>query len=109
MPYPVISTILSYLLPVRGAVNIGLISTDDLKDGERKDMERLYLTMAEVFDHVKVIMFNIEPNTLITEPSITEKKKMLVEKFEVLVERVASTQPQASFEGLDIKDFGGEE
>jgi len=109
MPYPVIKTILSYLLPVKGAVNIGLVTTDDSIEGERTDMERLYLAMADVFDHVKVIMFNIEPNTLVTEPSITEKKEMLVGKFEVLMARVKSTQLQVSFEGLDIKDIGGAE
>ena len=108
MPYPVINTILSYLFPVKGAVNIGLVTADDSKEDERKDMERLYLAMAEVFDHVKVIMFNCEPNTLINEPSITEKKEMLVEKFEVLVARVTSTQLEASFEGLDMKDTGSE-
>jgi len=109
MPYPVINTILSYLLPIKGAVNIGPVSTDDAKEGESKEMERLYLAMAEIFDHVKVIMFNIEPNTLVTEPSITEKKEMLVRKFGVLVTTVNSTQLQVSFEGLDIKDIGGAE
>jgi len=109
MPYPVINTILSYLLPVKGAVNIGPVTTEDSKEGERKEMERLYLAMAEIFDHVKVIMFNIEPNTLVTEPSIIEKKEMLVGKFEVLVAIVESTQLQVSFEGLDIKENGGAE
>jgi len=109
MPYPVINTILSYLLPVKGAVNIGPVTTEDSKEGERKEMERLYLAMAEIFDHVKVIMFNIEPNTLVTEPSITEKKELLVGKFEVLVATVKSTQLQVSFEGLDIKDNRGAE
>jgi len=109
MPYPVLKTILSYLHPVKGAVNIGLVSIDDSREGERKDMERLYLSMAEVFDHVKVIMFNIEPNTLVTEPSIIEKKNMLVKKFEVLVATVTSTELQISFDGLDIKVIEGEE
>jgi len=109
MPYPVINTILSYLLPVKGAVNIGPVTTEDSKEGERKEMERLYLAMAEIFDHVKVIMFNIEPNTLVTEPSITEKKELLVGKFEVLVATVKSTQLQVSFEGLYIKDNRGAE
>jgi len=109
MPYPVINTILSYLLPIKGAVNIGPVSTDDAKVAENKEMEKLYLAMAEIFDHVKVIMFNIEPNTLVTEPSITEKKEMLVRKFEVLMATVKSTQLEVSFEGLVIKDIGGAE
>jgi len=109
MPYPVIKTILSYLLPVKGAVNIGLVTTDDSIEAERKDMDRLYIAMTEVFDHVKVIMFNIEPNTLVTEPSLTEKKKMLVEKFKVLMATVQSSQLQISFEGLDINNIEGAE
>jgi len=109
MPYPVIKTILSYLLPVKGAVNIGLVTTNGSIEGERKDMERLYLAMAEVFDHVKVIMFNIEPNTLITEPSLTEKKEMLMAKFKALLATVQSSQLQISFEGLDIKNIEGVE
>ena len=105
----VCSVILFYLLPVRGAVNIGPVTTEDSEEVERKEMEGLYLAMAEIFDHVKVIMFNIEPNTLVTEPSITEKKELLVGKFEVLVATVKSTQLQVSFEGLDIKDNRGAE
>jgi len=113
MPYPVINTILSYLLPVRGAVNIGPVSNDDSKEGEREDMERLYLAMTEVFNHVQEIMF-IEPITVDVEASIyhqyiTEQIELLVEMFQVLVERVKSMGLQISLEGLDIKDTGTEE
>jgi len=106
MPYPVINTILSYLLPVRGAVNIGLVTNDDSKEGERNDMIGLYLAMAEVFDLVKRVMFNIVVNTIVIGPSTL--KETLVEKFEDLVERVTSTELQISFEGLDIKVTGSE-
>jgi len=107
MPYPVINTILSFLLPVRGAVNIGLLATtDDSKEGERNDMIGLHLVMAEVYDLVKMIMFNIEAYSIVMDPSTL--KEMLVVKFEVLVERVKRTELQISFEGLDIKDSGGE-
>jgi len=109
MPYPVINTILSYLFPVKGAVNIGLVTADDSKEDERKDMESLYLAMAEVYEHVQMIMFNTVQDSFVTEPSLTGKKEMLVEKFEVLVATVKSTQLQVSFEGLDIKDIGGAE
>jgi len=107
MPYPVINTILSFLLPVRGAVNIGLLATtDDSKEGERNDMIGLHLLMAKVFDLVKMIMFNIETYSVVLDPS--SLKEMLVEKFESLVARVTSTEFQISFEWLDIKDSGGE-
>jgi len=110
MPYPVVSNILSYLLPVRGAVNIGLVTNADSHVGEIRDMESLYLAMATVFDSVKVIMFTIELIALETELSITEMKEMLVEKFEGLVATVASSdQLQISLEGLDIKDIEASE
>merc|ERR1719233_1735665 len=106
MPYPVINTILSYLLPVRGAANIGLVTNDDSKEGERNDMIGLYLAMAEVFDLVKMVMFNIVVNTIVIGPSTL--KETLVKKFKDLVERVTSTELQISFEGLDIKVTGSE-
>jgi len=101
MPYPVISTILSFLLPVRGAVNIGPVTTDDSKDVEKNGMVRLYFAMTEVFDHVQMIMFN-GGLSAIYHQFITEQIELLVEMFEVLVERVKSTGLQISFEGLDI-------
>jgi len=109
MSYPVINTILSYLLPVRGAVNIGLVTNDDSKEDERKDMIGLYLAMAAVFDLFKTMMiFNVKAHTTrVIDP--TTSKEMLLEKFEVLVQRVASTELQISFEGLDIKDIRGED
>jgi len=110
MPYPVINIILSYLLPVKGAVNIGLVTNDDSKEGERKEMKRLYLVMAEVFGHVQVIMFISGPITIEFSEyhhNITEEIELLVEMFEVLVERVKSTGLQISFEGLDIKRHQG--
>ena len=60
MPYPVIITILSYLLPVKGAGNIGLVSNDEAKQvEERENMVQLYFALAEVYDNVKGIMFDL--------------------------------------------------
>merc|ERR1719233_2693124 len=106
MPYPVINTILSYLLPVRGAANIGPVTTDDSKDDEKNDMIELYLAMAPVFHHVQVIMFSCEP-TLIYLRYNTEQIVLLVKKFEDLVGKVKSTGLQISSEGLDIEHTGG--
>ena len=107
MPYPVMNTIQSYLLPVQGAGNIGLVSNDEIKEVERSAMENLYLAMAEVYDHVKMIMFYIEP--MIIEPFLHEKKAILVEKFEILVAVVDRSQLQLDFEGLGLgEDEAGE-
>ena len=105
MPYPVMNTILSYLLPVKGAGNIGLLSNDEeAKVVERKDLAELYLALAEVHDHVQVIMFSTDP--LVYEPSkMNEKKTILVEKFEIMVATVNNFQLQLGFEGLVIEEI----
>ena len=54
LPHPIINTILSYLLPVRGAVNIGPVITDNSKDDENNCTKGLYLSMAEVFHHIQM-------------------------------------------------------
>ena len=101
MPFPVMNTILSYLLSVKGAGNIGLVSDDEIKElAERNDMEKLYHVLAEVYDDVKAVMFDIDP--LVFEPSMKAKKAILVEKFEILVASVSSSQLQLSLEGLSI-------
>merc|ERR1712083_859436 len=115
LPYPVINTILSYLLPVRGAVNIGPVNTND-SFNENNCMKGLYLSMSEVFHHIQMIMFNkgIVPSLSNGEGAMyhqytTGMVKLLVTSFEVLVETVKSTGLQISFEGLDIEHTGGEE
>merc|ERR1719228_1831611 len=95
--------ILSNLLSVEGAAKIGQVAVDDeIKVEEMKNMDELYHTMADVFDHIKVIMFNIEPNTLASEPSLFEKKSKLQEKFHLLENTVNSTQLGLEFEELEI-------
>ena len=104
MPYPVNNTILSYLLPVKGAGNMGLVSNDEAKQvEERENMVQLYFALAEVYDNVKGIMFDTEP--LEAEVSMMYKSKaILVENFETLVAAVDSSQLQLSFEGLGIEE-----
>merc|ERR1719233_2122 len=111
MPYPVINTILSYLLPVRGAANIGPVTTDDSKDDEKNDMIELYLTMAHAFGDVQAIMLDCEPSAMYPQyiKYISEQIVLLVKMFEDLVEKVKSTGLQISSEGLDIEHTGGEE
>ena len=105
MPYPVMNTILSYLLPVKGAGNMGLVSNDEAKQvEERENMVQLYFALAEVYDNVKGIMFDTEP--LEAEVSMMYKSKaILVENFETLVAAVDSSQLQLSFEGLGIEEI----
>merc|ERR1712098_587510 len=103
VPYPAMNTILAYLLPGKGGCNLGQVSINETDmEVEREAMEQLYLSMAEVFDYVKVIMFNIEPNTLVTEPSIVEKRRNLEENFSVLVTKVSDSELQIFIEGLEI-------
>merc|ERR1711872_341136 len=85
VPYPAMSMILAYLLPSEGAGNLGQVSINETDIAvEREAMLELYLSMAGVFYYMKVIMFNVEPETLSAEPSIVEKKRSLEESFSVL-------------------------
>ena len=104
MPYPVMRTILSYLLHVKGAGDIGLVSDDDeIKKVERNDMESLYLTLAGIYDLVKDIMFN--SFTSVASSPLNVKKAILEETFENLVATVNSSQLQLNVEGLDIEEI----
>ena len=105
MPYPVMNTILFYLLPVKGAGNIGLLSNDEeAKVVERKDLAELYLALAQVHHHVQMTMFSTDP--MVYEPSkMNEKKTILVEKFEIMVATVNNFQLQLGFEGLGIEEI----
>jgi len=107
MPYPVMTTILSNLLSVKGAGNMGLVSSiDEGKEVERKTMEEIYLPMADIFDIAKEIMFYTDPETYETEPSIIyiEKQAIIGSKFEMLMSIVNSSQLQISVEGMSVKD-----
>lgn len=50
----------------KGLVSSGQVFKNDSynKVVELDHMDSLYLVMADVFDHLKIIMFIIEPNTL---------------------------------------------
>jgi hypothetical protein len=104
LPYPAISTILSHLVQTKGLARIGQVTRDDPSNKvvELDYMDNLYLAMADVFDHLKIIMFNIEPNTLATEPSFNEKKKSLCERFELLASIVTAAKLETGLGGLEI-------
>ena len=107
MPYPVMNTILSYLLPIKGTVNIGPITTDnEAKELKRKDMLKLYFQIAEVFIHLKGIMFNTHTDIVPFTSTVRElsiiMKEILLQSFESLVATVASSYLQIHVEGLDV-------
>ena len=108
MPYPVMTTILSNLLSVKGAGNLGLVSSiDEGKEVERKTMEEIYLPMADIFEVAKEVMFYTDPmDTYETESSIIyiERQAIIGRKFEMLVSTVNSSQLQISVEGMGVKD-----
>jgi len=87
LPYPVLSSILSKLLTEKGVLKIGYVLKQkaQVEVGVEADyMEKLYLKMADVYDHLKVIMFNIEPNTHSSEPPLREKNVSLIESYNCL-------------------------
>ena len=61
LPYPVWSTMMSYLLEKDGLKKIGQICVDATdKENEAKLMCSLYLKLAEVYDHLKWVMFLLD-------------------------------------------------
>eukprot|EP00092_Neocalanus_flemingeri_P021206 GFUD01022980.1.p1 GENE.GFUD01022980.1~~GFUD01022980.1.p1 ORF type:complete len:343 (+),score=115.28 GFUD01022980.1:102-1130(+) len=103
LPYPVLSTILSHLQAAKGLHNVGLVTKLECsKMIEKEYMDKLYLSMANVYDHLKVVMFNIEPNTNSTEPTLIERKASLLAKFSLLVEFVNSFNIESGLDSFEI-------
>eukprot|EP00092_Neocalanus_flemingeri_P038055 GFUD01041424.1.p1 GENE.GFUD01041424.1~~GFUD01041424.1.p1 ORF type:complete len:365 (+),score=119.59 GFUD01041424.1:109-1203(+) len=103
MPYPVVNTILSHLQTVEGLHKVGVVTKLKCsKIMEEEYMGKLYLSMANVYDHLKVVMFNIEPNTHSTEPSLTEGKASLLARFSLLVEFVNSFNIESGLDSFQI-------
>ena len=91
LPYPALSCLLSYLLAVDGLEKLGMVNNEEVeKDIEKQCMDNLYHGLADVYDHLKVVMFNIEPNTHNTDPSFREKRSNLSRRFKQLVDVVGS-------------------
>jgi len=105
LPYPVLSSILSHLLAVQGLDKLGMVNKEqEDKDMEMVCMDKLYLSLADVYDHLKVVMFNIEPNTHSTDPSFSEKKTNLSDRFKQLVD-VVNTNSVGLEDGLGALDM----
>eukprot|EP00092_Neocalanus_flemingeri_P091925 GFUD01116624.1.p1 GENE.GFUD01116624.1~~GFUD01116624.1.p1 ORF type:complete len:367 (+),score=118.87 GFUD01116624.1:90-1190(+) len=103
LPYPVVNTILSHLQTVQGLRKVGVVTKLKCsKIMEEEYMDKLYLSMADVYDHLKVVMFNTEPNTHSTEPSLTEGKASLLARFSLLVEFVNSFNIEAGLDSFQI-------
>eukprot|EP00092_Neocalanus_flemingeri_P039324 GFUD01042814.1.p1 GENE.GFUD01042814.1~~GFUD01042814.1.p1 ORF type:complete len:347 (+),score=114.83 GFUD01042814.1:175-1215(+) len=105
LPYPVLSTILSHLMAAKGLHKVGLVTK--LKSSKMMEMEymdKLYLSLADVYDHIKVVMFNIyiEPNTHSTEPSLNEKKESVLRRFKILSELVNKFRTEFDLDSLEI-------
>eukprot|EP00092_Neocalanus_flemingeri_P088733 GFUD01112158.1.p1 GENE.GFUD01112158.1~~GFUD01112158.1.p1 ORF type:complete len:366 (+),score=112.71 GFUD01112158.1:56-1153(+) len=114
LAYPVLRILLSHLLAEKGLQKLGqVLKQEPIKTVEKEYMDKLYLSLADIYDHLKVVMFNIEPNTHSTEPSLIEKKARLLERFELLVELVSVSSHEAGLASVEIEnslvaDPGGE-
>eukprot|EP00092_Neocalanus_flemingeri_P091924 GFUD01116623.1.p1 GENE.GFUD01116623.1~~GFUD01116623.1.p1 ORF type:complete len:369 (+),score=124.72 GFUD01116623.1:88-1194(+) len=103
LPYPVLSTILSHLQAAKGLHNVGLVTKLECsKMMEKEYMGKLYLGMASVYDHLKVVMFNIEPDTHNTELLLYNGKASLLARFSVLVELVNSFNIESGLDPFEI-------
>eukprot|EP00092_Neocalanus_flemingeri_P092579 GFUD01117541.1.p1 GENE.GFUD01117541.1~~GFUD01117541.1.p1 ORF type:complete len:353 (+),score=106.33 GFUD01117541.1:112-1170(+) len=103
LPYPVLSTILSHLKAAKGLHNVGVVTKPECsKMMEKEYMGKLYLGMASVYDHLKVVMFNIEPDTHNTELLLYNGKASLLARFSVLVELVNSFNIESGLDPFEI-------
>merc|ERR1712142_1036999 len=114
VPYPAMHIILAYLLPGKGAGNLGQVSIDkNAVEVEREWMKQLYLSMAEVFGDVRAIMFYCDLDESLSEPPLVEERRSLEERFveerrsleesfSFLVTKVKDSELQVSIEGLEI-------
>ena len=99
LPYPVLSSILSHLLAIEGLDKFGQVTKQESqKILEIECMDKLYLSLADVYDHLKVVMFNIEPNTHSTEPSLKKKNDILSQVLAELAEISGITSSQEILE-----------
>eukprot|EP00092_Neocalanus_flemingeri_P038051 GFUD01041420.1.p1 GENE.GFUD01041420.1~~GFUD01041420.1.p1 ORF type:complete len:335 (+),score=108.10 GFUD01041420.1:97-1101(+) len=103
LPYPVLSTIFSHLQAAKGLLNVGVVTKLECsKMMETEYMDKLYLSMADVYDYLKVVMFNVEPNTHSTEPSLNEKKESVLRSFKILSELVNKFRTEFGLDSLEI-------
>eukprot|EP00092_Neocalanus_flemingeri_P020799 GFUD01022536.1.p1 GENE.GFUD01022536.1~~GFUD01022536.1.p1 ORF type:complete len:359 (+),score=101.80 GFUD01022536.1:118-1194(+) len=102
LPYPVLSTILSHLQEAKGLHNVGLVTKLECsKMMEKEYMGKLYLGMASVYDHLKVVMFNIQLNTDSTELLLFYRNGLLA-RFSLLVELVNSFNIESGLDPFEI-------
>eukprot|EP00092_Neocalanus_flemingeri_P020795 GFUD01022532.1.p1 GENE.GFUD01022532.1~~GFUD01022532.1.p1 ORF type:complete len:377 (+),score=118.08 GFUD01022532.1:118-1248(+) len=103
LPYPVLSTILSHLQAAKGLHNVGLVTKLECsKMMEKEYMGKLYLGMASVYDHLKVVMFNIQLNTDSTELLLFYRNGLLA-RFSLLVELVNSFNIECGLDPFEIE------
>eukprot|EP00092_Neocalanus_flemingeri_P000393 GFUD01000417.1.p1 GENE.GFUD01000417.1~~GFUD01000417.1.p1 ORF type:complete len:356 (+),score=95.09 GFUD01000417.1:56-1069(+) len=113
LPDPVLRILFSQLLGVKGLQKLGqVLEQVPIKMVEKDYMNKLYLSLAEVYDHLKVVMFNI-PNTDSTESTLIEKKATFLERFKLLAELVNTSSHEAYLDSVEIEnalvaDPGGE-
>eukprot|EP00092_Neocalanus_flemingeri_P026586 GFUD01028813.1.p1 GENE.GFUD01028813.1~~GFUD01028813.1.p1 ORF type:complete len:332 (-),score=76.54 GFUD01028813.1:87-1082(-) len=115
LPHTVLRILFSQLLGVKGLQKLGqVLEQEPIKVVEKDYMDKLYLSLAEVYDHLKVIMFNI-PNIFSTESTLIEKKARFLERFKLLAELVntSSHEYEAYLDSVEIEnalvaDPGGE-
>jgi hypothetical protein len=86
LPNPVLSIITSNVLEMKDFEQIGLVTQQDL---ERKCMEKLYFSLADIFTLLKVLMFNTDCQWHNGSPIYTlavQKKEGLLDRLQVLRE-----------------------
>jgi len=87
LPYPVLISIFSHLIAVKGLGNLGLV-TIKLRWIEVEYMEMLHASLTGLCENLKGVMFNTELNTDNRKSSWSDKKASLSNSFKLLAQLV---------------------
>ena len=84
LPYPVLRIVTGHLLAVNGLDQMGQVTEQNM---ERKCMEKLYYCLADIYKHLKVLMFNTDRQWHNGSPLYTlavQKREDLLSRLQVL-------------------------
>jgi len=92
LPYPVLISILSHLLAVKGVAKLGLVTKEEESRWmERNNMDHLYHYLADVYDNIKNIMFRVQAMSDSMKSDWGLRKDELIRSFKHLAEIVNSS------------------
>ena len=100
LPYVVLRSIHSYLQHGKGLEKIGQVTREPHRLTEKKLMGQLFEIMADVYVHLKIVLFNVNETS---ESSFEKKRSILAAKFKSLSVIVAITDGVQTDQGMPVE------